>query len=90
MTIFTQDPQARLDYANDWTRWLPPGDALMSSTWVSSDPDLILENQELSPTVTRIWIRGGIENIDYYVTNHIVTVAARETDLTWTIRIRQL
>ena len=91
MASVKKDPQAKLDYGLDWTRWLPPGDTIVASTWTVTGPDasLVASTPSFSGTQTGVWLAGGTADQTYEATNHIVTQAGREDERTLTVRVVQ-
>lgn len=84
------DPQARLDYAIDWSAWLQSGETINASTW--SVPDGITQaTPEPSETdgVATIWLTGGTVGQNYMVTNHITTSMGREDDRSLFLRVTE-
>ena len=69
-----QDPNSRLDYTLDWSHELRPSDALVDSTWESSNANLILADDNFSDTTATVWASFGTdvaEGDQYEATNHI-------------------
>lgn len=85
----THDPQAKLDYAVDWSAWLQSGETISESTWTV--PDGITQAPTPAPsntaTVATIWLTGGTVGQNYAVTNHIKTSMGREDDRSLSIRV---
>lgn len=78
---FTKDPNANLDYKIAWSRWLPEGDSLASSTWLV--PSGITSTDESSDeTSATVWLSGGEVGKTYEVTNRVTTAAGRSDDRT--------
>jgi hypothetical protein len=85
---FTQDPSANLDYAVDWTAWLPTGDTvstfvIISDAGISATKSLTLT----TATVCVIWVSGGVVGNIYAVTCRVTTVDGRVDDRTFYISI---
>jgi hypothetical protein len=86
---FVKDPQAQLDYLIDWAAWLG-ADTIATSTWVSSDPTvLVVEIETNTPTTATVWLSGGVDRERYTVTNTITTVGGRTDERTISVRIKQ-
>jgi hypothetical protein len=84
---FNKDPDARLDYKEDWTAWLD-GDTITGSEWIV--PDGITEDgTSFDDTTATIWLKDGTLGGNFQVTNRITTAGARINDRTITVRIRQ-
>lgn len=66
-------PASVLDIGVVWTKWLDNGDRIVSSSWISSNPELILQNSTNDNTSTRVFISGGVLGKLYTVTNRITT-----------------
>ena len=86
---FTKDPQAVLDYAIDWTKWLDEvGDSIETSTWIV--PTGLTKVTETNTTkLATVWLSGGTVGENYTVTNRITTVGGRADDRSITIRVRE-
>lgn len=83
-TTYIKDPDAVLDYLNDWTDWLPDGDTIVTSTW-TAETGITIDSDTNTTTAAVVWLSGGTAGTKYLVTNHIVTAQGREDD--WSILI---
>jgi len=95
-----KDPDAVLDYGEDWhaggnndgastdAGWLQ-ADTISTSTWAVSGPDsaLVIDSDTNDTTSTTVWLSGGTLGREYTVTNHIVTAAGRADDRAITVTI---
>jgi hypothetical protein len=77
---YWKDPDDRLDYLEDWTKWLKT-DTIVTSTW-SVPSGITKEAESNTTTTTTIWLSGGTADYTYEIVNHIVTAAGREKDRT--------
>ena len=84
---FTKDPDAVLDYAIDWSRWLG-SDTIQTSTWTVPSGLTEVSSEHTSTTVT-IWLSGGTAGQTYTVTNRIVTAGGRTDERSIYIRVEQ-
>lgn len=90
-----KDPDAELDYAVDWSVWLPAGDTISTSTWavIGDDASLTIGTGGHAPshttTLATVWLLGGTLDKTYQVANHIVTAQGRTNDHTLFVKIRQ-
>jgi hypothetical protein len=82
----TKDPNARLDFAVDWSAWLPSGDSITSSLWLAPE-DLATDTPSINGATTIVWISGGVAGRTYQVTNRVTTAAGRVDDRTLRITI---
>ena len=86
---FAKDPQAVLDYAIDWTKWLDEvGDSIETSTWIVPTGLTKVTETNTSKLAT-VWLSGGTVGENYTVTNRITTVGGRADDRSITIRVRE-
>lgn len=77
MQTFTQDPNARLDYAMRWGPWLN-GDVILTSEWFVSAPSVTAEDNGITSGITTgVWLSGGQVTVTYTVTNRITTLGGR-------------
>lgn len=82
---FVKDPDAELDFAIDWSEWLPHGDAIASSQWIADG--LTIERDSHTASKTTVWISGGENRRRYKATNRITTAGGRVDDRTIILRI---
>lgn len=84
------DPQAKLDYAVDWSAWLQSGETISDSTW-TVPPGLTEATPGPSESggVATIWLTGGTVGQNYMVTNHIKTSMGREDDRSLFLRVTE-
>lgn len=87
MTVYIHDPNAVLDYQNDWAAWLD-GDTITTSTW-SVPAGITKDSDSHTTTTTTVWLSGGTAGSEYHCINHVVTAAGREDDRTITIRVQE-
>ncbi len=78
--FFTKDPDAILDYMNDWSFWLN-GDTIKTSTWIP-DAGITVVSSAKSDTTATVFLSGGSVNTVYAVINRITTLADRTDDRT--------
>jgi len=75
MTLFTQDPSARLDYTVDWSAELGT-DTIATSTWVVAD-GLTASAQSNTTTTASVFVSGGTAGVSYILANTITTAGGR-------------
>lgn len=70
-----------VDYRQDWTWWLRPGDSIASSTW-TCDVGLTIRDGGFTDTAATVWVTGGgvPDGRVYRATNSIITEAGRRAD----------
>jgi hypothetical protein len=84
---FTKDPDAKLDYAGDWSAWLGT-DTIATSSWTIPD-GITMDSETNTATSVLIWLSGGTAGALYDLTNHITTAGGREDDRTITISVEE-
>ncbi len=82
-----KDPDAKLDFFFDWTRWLA-GDSITSATWDVPD-GLTKESSNIDGDRTVVWLSGGTAGQKYEVTVRVTTAGGRIDDRTATLRVRE-
>lgn len=91
---YVKDPDAVLDYAQDWSEWLG-ADTLSSASWTVPSGITLGNGSNGAPapaataTVATAWLLGGVAGTDYAVTCRVVTAGGRTDDRTVTIQVRQ-
>ena len=88
---FIHDPDARLDYAFDWSAWLDSDDSetIASYTVAVASGDVTIDTDSEDAGVVTVWLEDGTASTRAKVTCHIVTSVGREDDRTMTLSIRQ-
>lgn len=86
-TTFTKDPDAVLDYVNDWASWLA-GDTIISSTWIAPS-GITVDSDSFTDTTATVWLSGGTVGTSYSVVNRIVTAAGRTDDRTLHFHVKE-
>jgi hypothetical protein len=85
---YTQDPSANLDYAVDFTAWLPAGDTISTFTVIADSGISATKSNTLSTaTIAVIWVSGGVVGLVYTVTVRVTTTIGRVDDRTFYMRI---
>jgi hypothetical protein len=79
------DPDARLDYAWDWSAWLGDGESIMDAE-LTATGGVTAEIPTVSGGVVTSWVSGGDKGTAR-LTLHIVTSAGREDARTLTLYI---
>lgn len=96
MTFYIKDPDAELDYINDWSEWLAanpqedggPGwvegdDTITAVTWTV--PDGITEGEDTHASSftdrrSTVWLSGGTLGEIYEIVTHVTTADGRIDD----------
>lgn len=84
---YTKDPDAILDYENDWEDWLD-GDTISSSSW-AADTGLTVDSDSHTTTTATAWLSGGTIGVAYDITNTIITASGRTDERTIRITVRE-
>lgn len=74
-----KDPQAKLDYAVDWSPSLQASEVIQTSTW-TVPAGLTKGVEQISGGKAIVWLSGGTLGQVYTVTNHILTNQGREDE----------
>ena len=88
MSTYIQDPSAKLDYAEDFSQWLPTGDSLSTATWTVPSGLTQPQTATLVGAKATVWLAGGTVGQVYTVSVHVVTAQGREDDRSFTVRIQ--
>jgi hypothetical protein len=88
-----KDPEAVLDYQNNWgpagTNWLEDGETIVSSTFTVVEGDVTIDSQDFVVTgLATVWLSGGTAGTRCTITNHVVSSEGREDDISRRLRIR--
>lgn len=73
----SKDADAEEPFSIDWSKYLPPGFNIATSTWaVEGFNDGVLTlplDKVLAGNITKVWVKGGTPGKQYKIVNHIVT-----------------
>jgi hypothetical protein len=86
MRTWSKDPNAVLDWAFDWSRWLST-DEEVSSAEVEVDEGLTKDSQSNTTDTVTVWLSGGTLGVTYEVTCRITTNQGRTDERTIGIRV---
>lgn len=75
IVVYEKDPNAVLDYTEDWTKWLGD-DQIFSSVW-TLPAGVSNAGTTFSATTATIWLTGGVAGTSYSIYNQITTVGGR-------------
>lgn len=92
-----QDVVAQLWYTRDWSQWLATGETISASTWTISPSAgtglLVVVTSAFTGTTASVKLSSGTVDVEYFVTNSIVTTKAsaeyQRDPKTFRIRVRQ-
>jgi hypothetical protein len=95
MSVELKDPDAVLDYSQNWTTYLAVGESISASTWAIEGGDAspvttalaISGTPSLVGAVATAFVSGGTKGQVYTLRNRIVTNQGRTDDRSWTIRV---
>ena len=90
--MFVKAPSDILDYAWDWSVWLPTGDTISEVDWTAESGITIETSPAESNTSTSatVWVGGGTAGSFYTLTCQITTAAGRVAQDTQNINIIDL
>lgn len=87
-----KDPDAKLPFTEDWSDWLTgEGDTAATATW-TVPPGLVQESSpppSLANGKATVWLSGGVDGTEYFVTCRLTTTGGRVDDRTLRISVRQ-
>lgn len=85
---YIKDPSSTLDYGVDWSNWLATGEEITSSQWIIPT-GLTLVSESNSTTAASVFIRGGVADRTYVITNRIETNQSRIDDRSMMIKCEE-
>jgi hypothetical protein len=85
--IWDKDPQAVLDWAFDWSRWLAAGEEITGTPVVTVQSGLTKDSQSNTTTKVTVWLSGGTLGTTYSVACRITTNQGRTDERTIGIRV---
>lgn len=90
-----KDPNAVLDYIEDWTTWLDAvsdtlaGHAVTVTSGTDPASNVTLNSSVISGKKVHAWISGGAVGETVTVVYHVVTAAGRQDDRTFYLKIKE-
>lgn len=93
-SVIPKDPNANLDYAFDWTKYLDAiSDTIAAVEWTLDSP-LLKTNSSFDSKTATVWISGGVIPApptpnEYRVTCRITTAGGRIDDRSIFLKIAQ-
>ena len=87
IAIFIKDPDAVLDYALNWTKWLE-GDTISTGTW-TIDAGPTIASQSVSGGIVTMFLSGGVDGVSYNAKCRVVTTGGRTEDRTIQIQVKE-
>lgn len=84
-----KDPDARLDYAFDWSAWLEDAETIESYTLAVASGDVALDGDAEAAGIITAWLIDGTDKTFAEVTCHIVTSLGREDDRTLGVNVAE-
>lgn len=84
--IFELDPNAVLDFAFSWKKWLQPDEAIETYT-VTAKPGVTVGDVSQTNGVVKVWLSDGQINTKPRVTCHIATNQGRTDDRSLIVQI---
>lgn len=87
IAVFIKDPDAILDYALNWTKWLE-GDTISVGTW-TIDAGPTIASQSVSGGIVTMFLTGGADGVSYSARCRVTTVGGRTDDRTIQIQVRE-
>lgn len=88
MAEYLKDPEAKLDYAVDWSAWLQDGETITTSDWTVTGV-----TKSVSPAATVVggkaivWLEGGTVGTPASAKNTVTTSAGRTDERTITLQL---
>jgi hypothetical protein len=86
MRTWSKDPNAVLDWAFDWSRWLSESETI-SSAVIEVEDGLTKDSQSNTADTVTVWLSGGTLGVTYDVTCRITTNQGRTDERTIGIRV---
>jgi hypothetical protein len=83
-----KDPSDVLDYEVNWSRWLQPGETLVSRT-VTVDTGITVDSSVLGSDKVTIWLSGGTVGTSYRIACRVTTNQFRTAERTFRIQVEE-
>lgn len=85
-----KDPDAILDYSQDWSAWLEDSDDALASVVVTPNGTMtVVGSPQIASGVVTARLEGGVAGSTESVTYHIVTVGGQEDERTLFFKIKE-
>lgn len=85
---FELDPDAVLDFKEDWSPWLETDETITAATATADDNVHVNSTTHDSTSVT-VWVSGGVAGAEARVRIRVTTSAGRRDDRSFTLDVRE-
>ncbi len=87
-STFAKDPDERLDYDFDFSRWLTDSDTIASAVAVRSGGSVVLDAPEIAAQSVRVWVSGGAIGEASVITVRATTAQGRVKESAMRLKIK--
>lgn len=88
--VVRKNPSDQLDYDFDFAKWLSDGDSVISGdAEVTPAGELTVLSTQLSGTVVKVWLSGGVSGSTYTLTVYATTAFGRQKEYPLYIRVSE-
>jgi hypothetical protein len=90
LTLRLKQPEDRLDYDCDFSRWLAPGDtiATASAARAAGSGTVTIDDVDFTATTVKVWLDGGGDGDLAHVEIDITTAQGREKQVCFRVRVK--
>ena len=87
-TTLLKDPDAKLNYTLNWSKWLDTGDTISSATWLA-DTAITIHSSSNTTTAATVILSGGKLAKKYRITCRVTTSNGLIDDRSFWLQIRE-
>jgi hypothetical protein len=88
-TTLLKDPDAKLNYTLNWSKWLDTGDTISSVSWISENNAITVHSSTNTTTAATVILSGGKISKKYRITCRITTANGLIDDRSFWLQIRE-
>ncbi len=84
--LFLKDPQAKLDFGFNWSKWLATGETILNHA-ITVDEGITVDSSTEADGMVTVWLSGGTSGQFYRCACKITTNAGRTDERTMMIQV---
>lgn len=86
--MMTKDPDERLDYDVDFSRWLTDTDELSTAVIETENTVAVADQTDVSRTAVKVWMAGGVSGETGKITVRVTTIQGRIKEACFRLKIK--
>jgi hypothetical protein len=90
MDTYSKQPTERLDYDVDFSEWLPPGDAIITTAVGVEPAGLTIAVTDAATLIPKLWVDGGVDGATYLISVTCETQYGRNKEVNFKLKVKEI